>query len=167
MRRTPCTTLPTITGRGPIPARKGAFRQGVRVRTNTGARWGGSTMSTATGIWFARVRRLVITRGRRNDGRKAVIPGRALARTRNLGESSDGCRLLNTRRGRKRVFFWHVRPAFLDRCLPAIVPAGRMPLRVHRLAACATASSAPDSSARDCRWSGACLPTSDRSDCGS
>ena len=83
-RRTPCTTSPTTIGRGRTRAPRAAFPPAARGPTNTGRRSAGSTMSMATAIWCARARRLRITRRRRNDGRKAVIPGRASARTRNL-----------------------------------------------------------------------------------
>ncbi len=68
MRRTPCTTSPTTTGRAPIRAARAVFRQAARAPTNTGLRSGGSTTSMATAIWSARVRRWRITRRRRSDG---------------------------------------------------------------------------------------------------
>ncbi len=54
-------------GLAPTAAPKAASPTASRVRTNTGARSGASTMSMATAIWCVRVRRLRITRRRRSD----------------------------------------------------------------------------------------------------
>src|ERR1019366_4309645 len=80
------------------------FPRAHRDQTNTGVRWGGSTMSMATAIWSARVRRLRTTRRRRSDGRRPSFRDGPKDQTSDvrlhIGESLDSgfARSLSSRR---------------------------------------------------------------------
>ena len=69
MPRTPCTTSPTTSGIAAYSRAKAASPTASRDPTNTGARSGGSTTSTATAIWCAPARRWRTTQRRRSDWR--------------------------------------------------------------------------------------------------